>query len=310
MSRAAWAGPLALLVPLGTGVAVMIAAGAPRGRWALHLTSGALGLIAYVAVRAACRSRDRAASGTGRIPVGAIVLSAAFAGLAATLAAAGLEGVHRWIRLGPVLLHPSALFCPLVLVLAWHRLASHPRSTLLLLLAIQAVHIAQPDAGQATAFGAAAAVLVLGRRALLGAATAALATALAAASVAIAWTRPDPLAPAPFVEDIVSRAFGLGALWGVLALASLILLGGAPLLGCAAGEGLSPALSARTALVVYLAGSLGVVLAGEFPVPLLGFGSSPVIGAFLGLALLASCGGAAPEGAMGVAEKQHRPAPP
>ena len=42
----------------------------------------------------------------------------------------------------------------------------------------------------------------------------------------------------------------------------------------------------RTGLALYLAGTMVVPCFGEFPVPLLGFGPSPVVGAFLGLAVL------------------------
>jgi hypothetical protein len=285
MSRAAgrWLAPL---VPLGTGAAIMIAAGAPRSRWALHLASGAVGLLAYFAVRGSGRALPRAISPQTRARFAAATVPVLLSVLVATLAAEGLDGVRRWLRLGPVRLHPSALFSPLLLVLAWHEAASRPRRTLLVLASIQAVHIAQPDAGQATAFGVATLVLLFGRRALLGTTTAALAAVIAAASIAIAWARPDPLAPAPFVEDIVQRAFGLGRPWGVLALVSLIPLLCAPLLGREPLGIPPPAVSVRTALVAYLACSLAVVLLGEFPVPLLGFGPSPAIGAFVGLAAL------------------------
>ncbi|MBL8744360.1 MAG: hypothetical protein JNK04_24805 [Myxococcales bacterium] len=39
-------------------------------------------------------------------------------------------------------------------------------------------------------------------------------------------------------------------------------------------------------MTTYFVASLAVPLVGEFPVPLLGFGSSPALGAFLGLGLL------------------------
>jgi Cell cycle protein len=271
----AWLAPLA---PLLMGAAVMLAAGAPPGRWALQLISGAAGLLVFFAVRLLPRSSG--------VPFAAFGVPAALALLAATLLAEGVDGVHRWIQLGPVQLHPSALLAPAVLVVAWRRVADHPRSVLSALAVFQAIHVAQPDAGQATTFGVAALVLLLGRRATLGPRTTTLAAALVVASIAATWIRPDPLGPAPFVEDIVQRAFRLGAPYGVLAVASLIPLVLAPLLGRRAGEGLSPAGSARPVLVVYLVGSLVVVLLGEFPVPVLGFGASPVVGALLGLAVL------------------------
>lgn len=48
-------------------------------------------------------------------------------------------------------------------------------------------------------------------------------------------------------------------------------------------------------LAAYFAGSLVAPCFGEFPVPLLGFGSSPLVGAFLGLAALRRVAGRAAE---------------
>ena len=47
---------------------------------------------------------------------------------------------------------------------------------------------------------------------------------------------------------------------------------------------------AAAAFAVYLLASVLVVAFGEFPMPVLGFGASPVLGAVLGLGLLASIG--------------------
>lgn len=300
MSRAAAGVWIAPLVPLGAGAAVMIAAGAPAGRSGVHLVAGALGVLVWFAVRALA---PRFPGGVGARLTAALAL-VVVATMTATLGSDGIEGVRRWLRVGPLLLHPSALFCPVLLALATRWIRMYPVPTLLVLLAAQAIHVAQPDAGQATAFGAATAVLVLGRLSPSGVGPGAAVIALLAASIGASWIRSDPLAPAPFVEDIVGRAFELGALPGVLALGSLLPLFIAPFLARPAeagasegGVGLTRAagwvaplrrmvLSDGLVLAVYLVGSALVVLAGEFPVPVLGFGASPVLGAFLGLAAL------------------------
>jgi hypothetical protein len=41
------------------------------------------------------------------------------------------------------------------------------------------------------------------------------------------------------------------------------------------------------ALAAYLSANIVVVIFGEFPTPVLGFGASPILGAVLGLGLLA-----------------------
>lgn len=278
MRPAALAPWLLPLVPLGTGLGIMLAGGAPRSRWVTQLAAGAVALAAGLAARAARRTP------AARFMVASAPLGVAL--IAATLAGEGLMGVHRWIRLGPVLLHPSALFTPALLVLASRRIASHPLSVMAGLGALQAIHVAQPDAGQATSAGVAILVVLLLRNTVLGAAKALVMAALVAGSIAVAWARPDPLPPAPFVEDIVGRAFSLGALVGVLALASLAALAAAPLAVRGAEPGESGTSPGSAVLSVYLICSAAVVLAGEFPVPVLGFGASPVVGTFLGIAAL------------------------
>ena len=266
-----------LLVPLAVGALVMVRGGAPAARWGLHLGAGAIGLAAHAGVAALPRrvveriSLPGAAVGVGLV--------------ASTLFGAGIDGVRRWHELGPVRLHISALLAPLLLVFAAARMRSRPAVAHGVLVSLQVVHLLQPDAGQATALGAGAIVcaLALGAgplRYLWGAAY--------GASIAGAWLRPDPLLPAPFVEDIVGRAFALSPALGVLAVLSTVAIVAAPWAasrkeGSLAGHA-GPAVP--VALMACFAGSLIAPVFGELPVPLLGFGPSPVLGAFVGIAAL------------------------
>jgi hypothetical protein len=127
-----------------------------------------------------------------------------------------------------------------------------------LMLVVQATHVLQPDAVQAT--GLALGIMpLLGRRLLLRAALLGLA--------AVAWLRSEPLAPVAHVEEIFTLIGALGPLWVAMAVVS-----GALLLAPCVLDG------ERRALGLYL----GVVtLAGCFvphPVPVFGAGAGPVIG--------------------------------
>lgn len=268
----AWALPL---VPLVVGVVVMVLGGAPAARWGLHLGAGVMGLLAY--------------AGAAAIPrrvVGKVAVPGAVVGIvlvASTLLVAGMEGVRRWHDLGPVKLHLSALLAPMLLVFAASRMRSRPLVAHAVLASLQVVHVLQPDAGQATAFGVAAMVCTV---ALGTGASRAVWTGLYGASIVGAWLRPDPLGPAPFVEDIVGRASVMSPLAGVLAAISLVALVAAPW-ALRRGEKRAERESWSIAtLGAYLAASVIVPVFGEFPVPLLGFGLSPVLGAFAGLAAL------------------------
>jgi cell division protein FtsW (lipid II flippase) len=277
-------GWLLACVPVLIGTVVMLAGGAPIARWGTHLAALPVGLVVYAL---AARAPLVAARGRLVLALGAVL------SVGLTLAAPGLDGVQRWLVLGPLRVQPSALVVPALLVLA----AGFPHATLVLpaaLLAVQIVHVLQPDAGQATAVAAASVVLLAGP--VGGGSRACLVASIAVAVVA--WLRPDPLQPAPFVEDVVALAFDLTPWLGCAALVAVVAGVLAPWaerrradLRVAAP---ATARSAAAALEAYLVTTFLVSLTGRFPVPLLGAAVSPVVGWFLGLGVLRGLFGRAP----------------
>ena len=89
------------------------------------------------------------------------VLLAGVGLLGATLPAPGLEGIHRWLALGPVRIHAGALLLPplLVVLLEIPWVAAGVGGPLVLV-----VLLLQPDAAQAAAFCAAWIGIVAVRR--------------------------------------------------------------------------------------------------------------------------------------------------
>jgi len=264
---------LAASVPVLAGVGIMATQGAAAARWAMQLGALALALVVHLALRG-----PRVVVPERAVPV---LASAGVLLVAATLLAGGMDGVHRWLRLGPVQLHASALVVPALLVFV-ARSDPRPVAWQLGLVALQLAHLAQPDAGQATALLAGVIALAIVQRPRPADAAALFALLMITGAT---WLRPDPLAPVAFVEDMVPRAFAAGAAVGALALAALLLLAAAPFVGGRAGEP-AGARRASWALGGYLAGTIAVAFAGAFPVPLLGFGASPILGVFVALAAL------------------------
>jgi len=266
-------GTLLLLFPMAVGALVMRVAGAPMARWGVHLAVGAVGSLLFLALGRA-----------GRLParVAPWLAGAALAAVAATFASsADIEGVRRWLALGAFRIHPSALVGPALVIFAATRVERAPWQAHAVLLVMAGVHVAQPDAGQAMAWGAAAMVLTLGFD--RGRWPLAL---VYAGAIAAAWLRPDKLAPAPFVEDIVSRSFALSPVLGGVAIASSLLAVLAPISFVHGRASSRREWAAAAALTSYFAFALASSAMGEFPVPLLGFGSSPALGAFLGIVAL------------------------
>jgi cell division protein FtsW (lipid II flippase) len=264
---------LAPVPALGVGVLTMRMSDVPATLWGQNLAAWLLGALLCLGLW-----RPRSSPGRGRWFDLAAVLT--LAALAATLLAPGVDGVHRWVPLGPVRLHAAAVLLPLLLVAMqglaqargwWISTGVAVGVALLLLL--------QPDAAQATAFAAGCLVLLLP---LAGRDQLRLISLLAVPVLAgLTWLRRDPLAPVPYVEGIVHLAAGLGAGWVVAAVVSLLVL---PLPFFHDGRGAGK--PAGLALGAYVTVTVLAAFLGNFPVPVMGYGVSPIIGYLVGLGVL------------------------
>jgi hypothetical protein len=227
------------------------------------------------------------AAAHGRLPKPASRLASASAVLAAllialTLADRGMYGVHRWLALGPLRVHASAALAPWLLFGALF--APSRALSLAALLFTQLVHLAQPDAAQATALAVGALPLLLDRTVVApreGRATALAMVALACAT----WLRPDPLWPVEHVEGVFRVARTLGPLWLALVAAALA-CALAPFVSrtratetITNARGLSAARMATSA-VLYLSTAWVATTMGPYPVALFGAGAAPVFGWF------------------------------
>ena len=255
---------MAPLPAVAVGVEVMRAAGVPAAVWGQNVGALVLGVVVCFVL-----ARGRLPGATEGKLYAAGGLALAF--VAATLLDSGVEGVHRWVKLGPVRLHAGAVVLPILLVvIADLERAGKWGASTLLAMGAAVVAFVQPDAAQCTAFAAGAIVVVLAseRHRWRAVPLAALAGA--------SWLRADPLLEVPHVEGIVGLAAGLGAGWAVAAVASLLLLP-APFL--------APRTSiASLALGAYVATTIVAAALGSFPFPVLGYGAAPIIG------YLAACG--------------------
>ena len=219
-----------------------------------------------------------------------MVIASSFVLLLATFADAGLDGVHRWVHAGPIRFHPAAICLPLlILALGAIRFSAEGNSvgwlSPFLGVAATALLAFQPDAAQATAFaGALLILLFLPPRRTWVVWPAALSSVVCAAW---AWNRPDPLPSVRHVEGIVGLAAQSGVFWLLVSLVSLALLP-LPFLFVRQRGGSS----SFTALALGVYFSLQAIMPwfGFFPVPLVGFGLSPIIGYFgaLGWLVMAS----------------------
>lgn len=255
------------LAAVAIGAWVCAVSGVPTGSWLRNLVVWPLSLL--LAVGLAVTARER---------IAAVLLPGAVAVLAATLAGVPQEGVRRWLDIGPLHMNVAFVVLPMVVVaLSWTAGRWWSWASAFVGLAVL---VAQPDASQATAFGAALVVLALGapatRPVRIGLIL--LSGALSAAS----WLRPDPLAPIAEVEEILALAYAVSPFLAGLA----VLLITAVALAPAAGAGRTPVRDAGLALSAYMLVTAATTVFGAFPMPLLGVGLSPILGFWLGVGLL------------------------
>lgn len=235
------------------------------------LMQGAAGLVALGLAGLLARLGPRA-----RSPWPIIAVGLALASLATPLLHPGIDGVHRWIALGPLQVQPAAVALPVVVWFAarWPEGLGGPAA----LVAAAVLCAVQPDQQAAAALAMAAVVMVVsGQRRLVWL------TALAATvAAAITASFGEVLAPVAYVEEVVRRSFGINRLVGLVAAAGLVAV---PVLVFVAGAGRRDTLTAAmTALWLgFCVASLGEV----YPTPVIGYGLSWVLGFGLSLGLVA-----------------------
>ncbi|MBY6013420.1 hypothetical protein KUV75_00680 [Qipengyuania gaetbuli] len=249
---------LSLAVPAVAGLAYLAAAGAPAHYLAVNAGALllALGWIAF----------DRVPdSEIAKRALPAVLLPLFSLPL---LAGPDIEGVRRWLPLGPLSLHAGMLLIPSLGCFCARDLRFGPW----VLGAAMGVALLQPDAASAAALALVAAALAWMHRKPIFAAI----TALGLAACAIAFGAGD-LPPEPLVEHIFADAWAMQPLTA-LALAAAVL------------TGLVLLLTARTVpheergvLAAGMTGFAAMSLIGNYPTPLLGYGAAPILG--FGLAL-------------------------
>jgi cell division protein FtsW (lipid II flippase) len=242
----------------------------PSSAWLLNLAAGIVGLLLFAIVRRIPYP--------SKLPTQLLLAAAGIVALLLSFASSGADGVHRWLSFGGLRLHAAAIVTPLI-ILAVSEIAFLKFSVAAAIAALTTTLLAlQPDAAQATSFAAACGTALMfdfrRRRAHVGASVVVL-LALAVSSL----VKRDPLLPVAHVEGILALVADGSAARGVLGVVALVLL---PLpffeVFRRRGDHFSIAFGVYVALI-----SLSPFW-GTFPVPIMGYGVSPIIGYFTALA--------------------------
>jgi cell division protein FtsW (lipid II flippase) len=189
-----------------------------------------------------------------------------------------LDGVHRWLSFGPFNLYIASIILPLLIIHLWKlALNNRERYAIGISFITLVILLFHPDAGQLTAFACATAIILWKK--ISNKLIKLLSITLTATLGIVSWVFLDDLAPVPYVEHIIFLVADLGNVWFILGVLSLILL-------------LSPFFFfgkkniISLSLGVYFLMTMIVTLFGNFPMPIMGYGTSPVIGYLIAITWL------------------------
>lgn len=251
-----------LFIPVVVGIIYMAAYGAPRSYIVSNAGAGIAILVGIIFVP---KARYLQLPAIAPIVVSAVILVL----IAATFAGPSMDGVHRWIGLGPLNLHAGMLLLPTLFVILP---GLNARLACGVILVAATLFALQPDFASVFALCVSTSVcfiLVRNRWAII----ALLGTYV---SLALTLLKTDDLEAVSFVETVVQDAFARHPLVAIGMILSLTVAAAAPILSI---SGRTAASAAR--LLGWSACLIGYFLAsliGDYPTPLLGYGTSPIFG--------------------------------
>lgn len=192
----------------------------------------------------------------------------------------GLEDVHRWVSIGPIKFYIASIVLPILIMGLWRILKTKNWwIPAIISIGVSLLLALQPDASQTTAFIIPMAIILFSnannnyfRYSVLG---------VLSLIIIFTWIHLDTLPPVDYVEDIVKMLAEMGIVWFALGITSLVIL---PLPFILFPPRNFMLLS--ICLGIYFIVVLISTLFGNFPVPLMGYGISPILGYFISIAWL------------------------
>lgn len=205
------------------------------------------------------------------------VLPAALGLLILTFASQGIAGVHRWISIGAVKLNIAMIILPIILIELWNVLKTKGLNLgFAIAFVILLVLFFQPDASQLTGF--AVPMMIMLSRNTNSKVISFLIISAFSLFVVFSWIYLDNLPPVNYVERILNMVANMGFAWLILGVISLVILPIPFLLFPPKNtESISKYIGCYYIIIILS------TLFGNFPVPLMGYGISPIIGFYISL---------------------------
>jgi cell division protein FtsW (lipid II flippase) len=255
-----------ILPALLLGTYIMAYFDVPRSLWMMHLGFGLVGIgLQWVFLR--FRPVFKKAKPYPILLVTIVLLLLTFFD-------DGYQDVHRWISIGSFSLNIGLMVSPLILIQI-HKIQNQTFATLVSLLAVL-IFLFQPDTSLVTAFSVSAAIILFRKN--CSKTTKGLILISTIGASVFAWYNLDNLPPVDYVEGILALAWQISVFFGISSVVSLVLLP-LPFFILANKENRTMAYS----LGLYFSLIFLATLFGNFPVMVMGYGISPIVGYFIGL---------------------------
>lgn len=202
-----------------------------------------------------------------------VLTSILFLGL--TFIGPSMEGVHRWIRIPPFSLNIAAIVLPITIA-ALYRLIEEKQIIISLtgMTAIAFLLFLQPDASQLLAFSLPCIVLLLHSR-ISKIMTTGFSVGLLLLTLT-SWIKLDSLQPVNYTEGILKLLYNTSSILYIIGIAALLWIPICFLILCQAR---SRKICAGMTMYYWM-----IILAtfiGNFPVPFMGYGLSPILGFYI-----------------------------
>lgn len=189
-----------------------------------------------------------------------------------TFIASGIEGVHRWISIGPIKFNVSMIVLPISIIFLWELLEYNIWCfPLTITFVISILLFIQPDASQLSGFAIPMMIMLCKKidknifRAIIIGSLSIL--------VVSSWIYLDGLSEVVYVERIVSLVANMGQMWFILGIIFLAALP-VPFILFPPKRLRLPSMCIGLYFIIIILSNLF----GNFPVPLMGYGMSPIIG--------------------------------
>lgn len=220
------------------------------------------GLISLVLIHKNIRNNDQS------------IIAISIILLLLTLFGADIDGVNRWIRLFLINVNVAMIVLPISIVTSYNLLIKNRVNyALITILSIAIILVLQPDASQLMGFSIPIIIILFDKNININSIIRYVVSLILVFLMILSWIFLDNLAPVSYVEGILGLLNNMSPILLVTGIISLILIPLPFIL-------FPPREFRRLSICIGLYYSLIMIstLFGNFPIPFMGYGISPIIG--------------------------------